>query len=291
MSRRCSCFSGYFFAMLVGLSVATYSDAVSAGPPSSPLVLAVHPYLPQAEIAERFRPLAEYLSQVLNKHVEVRVGRSYDEHIELVGSNAVDFAFVGPAPYVAMVRRFGLKPMLARLEVEGTPSFHGYIVVRNESPIRTLADLKGKSFGFGDKNSTMGHIVPRYELHRTGISLSDFSRHVFLGAHFNVALAVLAGDFDAGAVKDEAYFKYRAQGLRALAKTEAIPEHVFVASSKMAPDLVEALRQALMALGTQPNGLKILRSINGRVTQLVSVKDSDFDGLRKIVDIVEQLEE
>lgn len=283
--------SVYLSSWLLKVLMAVLAVTGVARADQLPVVLAVHPYLSSQEIVTRLTPLADYLAGVLDRPVHVRVGRSYDEHLEAVGQDAVDIAFVGPAPYVTLVRKYGPKPLLARLEIDGAPTFHGYIVTREQSPIRVLADLKGKSFAFGDRNSTMGHVVPHFVLHKAGVSMKDLSRHVFLGAHNNVALAVLAGDIDVGALKDEVYFKYRAQGLRAIAQTPAISEHLFVANANMSPAMVAVLSKAMLNLKNQPHGMEILRSLNSKLTGMVAVNDSDYNGLRAIVDVVAQLRE
>jgi len=276
-------------AWLLVVMVTHFAVVGLAKADQAPLILAVHPYLPPQEVVTRFTPLADYLAGVLGRPIEVRVGRTYDEHIEAVGADRVDIAFVGPVPYISLVRKFGPKPLLARLEIDGAPTFLGYIVTREASPIHTLADLKGKSFAFGDRNSTMGHVVPRFVLQEAGVGVKDLSRFAFLGAHNNVALAVLAGDMDAGALKDEAYTKYRAQGLRVLAQTPPISEHVFVANTKMSPALIVVMRKALLDLKRHPHGAEIMRSLNDKLTGIVAAKDGDYDSLRTIVDAVAQL--
>ncbi|MDH4134898.1 MAG: PhnD/SsuA/transferrin family substrate-binding protein, partial [Gammaproteobacteria bacterium] len=153
----------------------------------SPLILGVHPYLPPKEIHERFAPLAAYLGQSLHRPVMVRVGRDYDEHSTAIGKDQIDIAFMGPAPYVALIKTYGPKPLLARLEVDGKPQLVGVIVTRTDSPLRTLAALKGKRFAFGDRQSTMSHTVPQRMLEQAGVPEKTLARHEFLGAHKNVA--------------------------------------------------------------------------------------------------------
>jgi phosphonate transport system substrate-binding protein len=250
------------------------------------LLLGVHPYLPASEIQARFTPLAERFATVLGKPVEVRVGTHYEEHIEHIGRDELDIAFMGPVPYVELVRRYGAKPILARLEINGRPVFNGYIVTRQDSPIRTLADLKGRSFAFGDSNSTMGHTVPYYMLLTNGVQLSDLREHRFLGAHHNVALAVLAGDMDAGALKDEVFEKFKDQGLRAVAVTPWLSEHLFVTQSSMPQASIAALRRVLFELKDTPEGIAVMRGINTKMTGLVPAADSDYDPIREILDTV-----
>lgn len=81
------------------------------------LILGVHPYLPLSEIKRRFSPLANYLAQVAGQPVTVRVGGNDEEHIEAVGNNRLDIAFLGPVPFLHVTQRFGHKPLLAAFAV------------------------------------------------------------------------------------------------------------------------------------------------------------------------------
>lgn len=128
------------------------------------LILAIHPYLAPDEIIKRFTPLADYLGQQLGQKVHVRVGPSYAAHIDAIGSDSVDIAFMGPVAYVELSARYSTKPLLARLAINGEPVFRGIIIVRKESTLKSLEELKGKRFAFGEKDSTMGTIIPRYML-------------------------------------------------------------------------------------------------------------------------------
>ena len=219
----------------------------------------------------------------MNRPVAVRIGPDYAEHIAYVGMDKVDIAYMGPAAYVRMVEKYGKKPLLARMAVNGKPEFHGYLVTHKGSGVSDLASLRGKSFAFGDPASTMSHLVPRYMMLQAGIEVHDLADYQFLGSHVNVALAVLAGAFDAGAVKEEVMDLYRSQGLIAFAKTDAFSEHLFVARSDASPDFVEAVRSALFHLSDTAEGLKILQEIKQTATGLVPVDDRDYDNLRAVL--------
>ena len=128
---------------------------------AKPLILAIHPYLPVPEIRRRFGPFASYLSHQLGREVNIRIGGNYEEHIEVIGKNQVDIAFLGPAGYVSVISRYGKKPLLARFEVNNNPYLYGVIATRKDSKLKTIAELKNRSFAFGDPESTMSHLVPR----------------------------------------------------------------------------------------------------------------------------------
>lgn len=249
---------------------------------ADPLILGVHPYLRPAEIAARFAPLADYLDRQLGRRVQVRVGRDYDQHIEAIGRDTIDIAYLGHASYVKMVARHGAKPLLARIEINGKPTVTGYIAVRADSPLHRLADLRGKRFAFGDANSTMGAIMARQALRRAGVGLESLGDHQYLGSHRNVALAVLSGDYDAGAVRKEVYDDLQARGLRVLVKLPEASEHLFVARADLPAEQVASLRQALLGLKSAAGGAAILRAIDKEMTAMVPVTDADYDSLREL---------
>jgi phosphonate transport system substrate-binding protein len=120
-------------------------------------------------------------------------------------------------------------------------------------------------------------------LQQAGVELPDLAEYRFLGSHANVALGVLAGDFDAGAVKEAVYNRYAPRGLKPLAESPPISEHLLVASRKLPLDIVSALCGALLRLPKDSRGREILTAIKPGVTGLVPVSDSDYDDLRVIL--------
>lgn len=252
----------------------------SAPASAEPLKLGIHPYLPASELVDRFTPLARYLEERLDRPVEITIASTYEAHVERIANDEVSIAFLGPVSYVNLVEDHGAPPALAVLEIAGRTRFHGVIVTREASGLRTLADLPGTRFAFGDPYSTMGYVVPRHVMQQHGVRLQDLGGHDFLNSHDNVALGVLIGRYDAGAVKDETFDKYRPRGLRALAVTPETPEHIFVAAYRTKPALVAALREALLALPQSAQGAAILRAIKPDLTGLAPARVEDYDALR-----------
>jgi phosphonate transport system substrate-binding protein len=266
--------------MLAGLGAALLCTALRT---HADLILEVHPFKPPTQLVASFAPLAAYLSKQLGQPVSVRIAKDYQTHIEAIGKDEVDLAYLGPVAYVKLRETYGPKPLLARQVIGGSKVFHGKIFVRQDSPIRTLADLQDKRFAFTEPHSTMGHLVPRYQLWQAGIPVERLANYQFLGDHINVALGVLAGDYDAGAVKEDVFDLYKGRGLRAIATSPPISDHVFVASRKLPDAQLRTLRAALLQLHKDPKGAEILQSITPGVTALVPVQDSDYDTLRVVL--------
>lgn len=264
----------YLFALCLLASLA------SAQPAGAPLTLAVLPYLPAQEIQRRFTPLAEYLAQALGRPVVVRVGPNYDQHINAIGQDKVDIAFLGPVSYIRLIDRYGDKPILASLRVGRDPHLYAVIAVRQDSPLTRLQDLKGRRIAFADPESTTGYVIPRLMLAQAGVPLDAIGRYHHLGNHRDVALAVLAGDFDAGAMKREVFAEYAARGLRALAIGPPGPDYLFVARAGLPAAIETRLRQALQSLHQQPAGRRIHERLHAGLAALEMTQDADYDGVR-----------
>lgn len=270
------------FLSVLLLSATTTAPGAPAVAPE-PLILAVHPYLPPAEIITRFTPLAEYLARAVGRPVAVRVGPNTGQHIEAVGRNAVDIAYIGPYAYVRMVSAHGKKPLLARVAFKGKLSLSSYIVTRTDSPFQTLSDLRGKRFAFGDPDAIMSTLMPRYALLKAGVHLDALGMYRYIGSQANIALGVLNDDFDAGAVREEFFDEFGARGLRILARLPEVPVHLFVTRSDMPVAQVKVLREALLQLQNAPDGAAILRAIGQDMTAMLPVTDADYDGMRKVL--------
>lgn len=247
-----------------------------------PLVLGIHPYLDKDEIINRFTPFVRYLENAINIPVELKVANNYKQHIDYIGNNNVDIAYMGPSSYVDMVKQYGHKPLIARLEVNGEPHFRGKIFVRNESQISNLHDLPGKDMVFGSDNSTMGFIVPAWTLQNENIHLSQLNSFHNLNNHTNIAYSVLMGEFDAGATTEEVFYAFKNRGLKEIGTTLAISEHLFVANNYLPKTLLTRIQNAFFKLNRHHLGKQIMSNIKHNITGLVSVNDSDYDNLRTI---------
>ena len=97
---------------------------------AEPLTLWIHPYLPATELIKKFTPLANYLSEKCGLIILVKVSESYKAHIERVGEERMDLAYMGPASFVITFDVYGAKNVLSRLEVNGNPFYQGMIIIR-----------------------------------------------------------------------------------------------------------------------------------------------------------------
>ena len=277
-------------ALLPGVSAAANGlSADSAEASARRLVFGVHPFMPAVELHQRFSPLMEYLAVRIGLPLELKIVPDYTEAVTVCVDAKVDFAFVGPSVYVEIVRQ---NPRVQPLgAIRGAyPRLRGVIVVRADSPLVRLENLKDKDrrIAFVAPESTMGFQVPLYLLGQAGVQLQDLGGYSFLGNHANVGYAVLAGRFDAGAIKYEMFERLQSQGLRVLAHTPEVVDHLFVVTERVEPPLAEKVKSILQQMDGSPEGRKVLAQLRGDITEIVPVEDADFTALRFYVDYAQR---
>lgn len=248
-----------------------------------PLRLGIHPFLGTEELNHRFTPLTDYLTRTLGQPVLLFISPNYARHIEALGTGRIDIALLGPVPYVEAVKRYGAFPLLARYEIDGRTSYRGVLVVRKDSAVQSIADLRGRPFVFGDPESTMSRWIPLAMLHEAGIAEDDLGKTAFVANHDNVALGVLSGQFAAGGLHEDAFERYQGEGLRPLAWSQPVGTHVFVARKGMDPRLVAALRDALLRLTSTEEGSRTLERMQPGATALRPADDIDYTELRALL--------
>ncbi|HEY9079359.1 phosphate/phosphite/phosphonate ABC transporter substrate-binding protein [Magnetovibrio sp.] len=270
----------YISVLLVAMATQAHAASLTD---TRPLTLGFMPYLNAELLIEKYTPLATYLSEKLEREVHVTVAKNYAEHIRLAGEDKIDIAFLGGSTYVTIGEKYGLKPLLARYEFEGTPTFRSVIFVDKNSPYKNLTDLVGKRVAFGNANSTLSTQVPVYMLLQAGVGLGDLGQYRHLRNHSNVILGVEFGDFDAGAVAEEVFRENADKNIRPLAYSPDLSTHVFATRSTMNPELRKKIATALLDLQQTPRGLAILKNIGETLTGFVPVSDRDYDLHRDIL--------
>ena len=154
------------------------------------------------------------LTALLEKPVKIRLNirAGYDDATDMIVRGEVDIMRLGAASYVsAKAENTGIS-IIAMESIRGKKKFDGVIVVHKNSAIKTLEDLRGRSFAFGAETSTQGRYAPQLELAQKHIHAKDFSRYEYLGRHDAVAAAVGVGLFDAGALEETMFNKMAGSG-------------------------------------------------------------------------------
>ncbi|TAN42426.1 MAG: phosphate/phosphite/phosphonate ABC transporter substrate-binding protein [Nitrospirae bacterium] len=250
---------------------------------SQSLRLGVVPLQDPSVMFRKFSPLAKYLSGKIGKKVDLRVAIDMESAEKDLGENTTQFCAMGPANYVNANLKYGVR-VVARALRKGKPFHRAAIVAKEDSGLQTLKDLKGKTFAFMKKGSATGHIMPLASLKEAGIGMGDLSRHAFLGANEKIISAILSGQFDAGALTEEAAVDCAGKGLTVLRFSAEIPEFNICCNSSLDAGTVDAIRDALLSLDlSRKEDSEVLLSLGRDCTGFVRAAESDYVDFRRIL--------
>lgn len=238
----------------------------------------------------KFTPIIEAIQGDMEKQlakpvdIHLHIFKTYNEGNDALVQGKVDFVRFGPASYIIAKSRNPEIQLLVMENIRGNKTFNGVITVRNDSKIKTLKDLKGKNFAFGDRNSTLGRYLAQAALVDAGIFASDLKSFDYLGRHDRVASSVGVGDYDAGSLKESTYENFRQRG--ELHTLRSIPNvtQPWIARAKLAPNVFEAIQEALLKL-EDPTVLRELK-----VKGFFRTRDRDYDIVRTGMEKAQQFE-
>jgi phosphonate transport system substrate-binding protein len=152
------------------------------------------------ELMRIYAPFAEYLARELGLKVRFTPVVDYAATVEGLAARKLDMVWYGGFTSVQAVRRTNgtARRLVMRQE---DAEFKSVFIAPPASGIKTLQDLKGKTFAFGSVSSTSGHLMPRYFLLKAGVTPErDLKQVAFSGAHDATALWVESGRVGAGAL-------------------------------------------------------------------------------------------
>lgn len=228
------------------------------------------------------KPLKDYLQSALGQPVDLIIPTNYNATVEALGNGSLDFAYLGGLTYLKAHQQYGVIPLVQRTT---DLQFHSLFITQAGSSIQSLADLKGKSFAFGDINSTSGHLMPYLALKNAGINPDADLMFRYSGSHAATAKAVEAGAVNAGAL-DETVFRQMVASkdidgskVRVFFTTPPFVDYVWVARKDVSPAIAAKMAEAFLGL-QQPKDAQILDILRGN--QFVRANDQEYETLRSV---------
>lgn len=281
MSRRSFLSAGVVFFCLMA------NQALAQGRDPATLRVALLPDENAATLIQNAQPLKAYLERTLNKKIELIVTTDYSSMIEAMRFGRIEVAYFGPFSYVlAKSRAPEIEPFAVGVE-RGAPTYNSVLIANATGGVKTLADIQGKPFAFGDQASTSSHLAPRAYLLKTAQLDGDKDyKPVFLGTHDAVARAVQAGQVPAGALSKPILDSLISKNvidpakIVQLALSEPIPNYPIVMQGNLAPALKQSLREAFLNVKDK----EVLKSF--RVEGFVATDDKAYDVLRETAKIL-----
>src|SRR5574343_251617 len=269
---RCACSASLALASLT----ATAADVlrVSAIPDEAP-----------TELQRKFAPLGKYLEAQTGMKVVFTPVSDYAAVVESLATKKLDLAWLGGFTFVqAKIRTNGTAIPIVQREEDArfTSKF-----ITADPAIKSLADLKGKTFAFGAPSSTSGSLMPRFFLQQAGLNPEkDFKAVAFSGAHDATVAFVAAGKAEAGVLNASVWDKLvearkvDTDKVRVFATTPPYFDYNWTVRGDLDPAVVKKLTDAFLNLDPANPEHKEIMALQ-RASKFIPTKKENYDGIEK----------
>jgi phosphonate transport system substrate-binding protein len=245
------------------------------------------------------REITRYLGEQLGLPTEFVNDISWSEREQMLDTGQAHLGWICGLPYVWKADRrpaaieLVAAPVMQHPRYRRQPIYFSDVIVHRDSPYHRFADLRGASWAYNEPNSQSGYNITRSHLARLGEMSGYFGRVAAAGAHLRAIDMVLARSIDASAIdstvlEDELQVRPRLKTeLRIIDTLGPSPIPPWVVAKNVPPALREAIRQVFCQMHTTPAGQSILAG--GRMMKLVPVQDRDYDPIRDMARLAEQV--
>ena len=225
--------------------------------------------------------LKAYLEQATGREVELIVTTDYSSMIEAMRRGRIELAYFGPLSYVLAKGKADIEAFAVQVS-KGQPTYEAVIIGNVSAGVSCLADVKGKTFAYGDQASTSSHLIPKVMLQKAGIQAGRDYSEQFLGTHDAVAIAVQNGHAAAGGLSRPIFNSLVQRGMISLEKVKVLqvsapyPNYPWTIQASLDPPLKAKIRPAFVN-HKDPALLKPLKADG-----FAAAADTDYDVIREL---------
>jgi len=253
----------------------------------APLILGIFPRRDKILTVKLFAPLAQYLSEKLDREVTVDTSENFTTFWEKVTQKNYDIVHYNQLHYILSHDWYDYYVILKNGEF-GESTIAGSILVRKDSGITSVQQLKNKRIVFGGGSMAMqSYIIASHLLQQAGLKKGDyieaFSKNppsAIFSAYNRESIAAGAGDkiLHLGVVAN----KIDTTSMRFLLRGKQLPHLPWAVQRSLPEKLKNEIQSLLSSLNTHSFGRKLLKK--ARLTALVTATDAEYDQHRTIIE-------
>ena len=237
---------------------------------------------------EHYMVLKKYLYDRLGITVNFTNLSRYGNIVERFTAENMDGGFFDSFTYALAHNQLGVEALARPVNLDGTSTYRGYIIVRKDSGIRSAAEMKGKRFAFVERATTAGYLFPLAYLRENGIAdpRAYLGETFFAGSPEAVILAVLNKEADVGAAKNTIYDLLAAENPRVekelviLTSSSVLPLNCLAVRRDLDPELKSALKKTLLDMEKDRDGTETLRRFGAR--GFIETNNRDYEYLYRL---------
>ena len=226
-------------------------------------LFAIHPLHNPKRLFEVYGPIVDLLNaRIPEAHFTLEASRNYEEFDKKLYARNFDLAL--PNPYQTInAQKHGYRVFG---KMGDDDMFRGIFIVRKDSGIRSVADLKGKAVSFPAKTALAATMMPQLYLHERGLPVSAYEAR-YVGSQESSIMNAYLGNTAAGATWPPPWIAFKkdhhdiGEQLKVLWTTEPLLNNSLVARDDFPPELLKKVADILFALQTGKEGREMLARI------------------------------
>lgn len=193
----------------------------------------------------------EHMAAVTGKNVEYFGVQSNAAQLEAMRAGRLHVTGFNTGSNPIAVNAVGFVPFAMMASLDGSFGYEMEIIVRADSDIQSIEDLRGRQLAFTSQTSNSGFKAPSALLQAEFdmIEGRDFEA-VFSGSHENSILGVVNGDYEVASIANSVLTRMDARGavnkndLRAIYVSQTFPTTGYGYVYNLKPELAEKVKEA-----------------------------------------------
>ena len=216
----------------------------------------------------------------------------YNAAVEAMRAGRADIAWYGGKTYIKAAEIADAEAFAAGVRPgEKNANYFAYFVVKNDSKIKKFSDIKGKVLSLNTIGSTSGDLIPQVELAKINLSTTNkdhFKNVFYAGSHDACLLAVLNNQSDVCGMSSRNFEArladntFKLEQVRIIHKSDPVPPPPLAYSKKIPLEDRKKIKKAVLEAHKHGE----IGGYGGKMSHYISVKDSDYDVLRKVVELL-----
>ena len=286
--KRLMIYKNYIIKLVGALFFAITCFITPAASAADPDILKMV-FVPASEKGDDsdYKSLINIISERAGIKIEPIKVTDYNAAVEAMRANRAQIAWYGGKTYIKAAEIANAEAFAAGVRKGDTNAgYYAYFVVRDDSELISLKDVKGKTLGLNSIGSTSGDLIPKVELIKIGLSTDnkkDFKRVVYAGSHDACLLSVINKHVDVCGMSSRNFDARLSDGtftsdqVRIIHRSPLVPPPL--AYSK---NLSVNLRNRIKIATLEAHKFGKIGGYGGEMSHYIEVLDSDYDTLRDI---------
>ncbi len=256
--------------------------------------------IPEQNIFKQFElylPLASYLSKKTGIKVKFTILSRYGDIIDRFIQRGLAGAFFGDLTGAIAIKKLSVEPAVTPITIYGSSTSYGFIVVRKDSGITKVEDMRGKIMAFVDKASVAGYLFPIAYLKRHGVNdyKKFFSEYYFTGGFDASLYDVVDGRADIGCVKNTVLNEIIRKEpsvikeIKIIAQSPPMPTNVLCLSKSLEPEVKSKIINVLLDMANDPFGKNILK--NMKFKRFIRAYEDNFMPVYRLLEGIKETPE